>query len=75
MSPFESQLIIVKKTCDLMGLEPARVCVQGGVAGLLLDARGRPLYFPENDSKRRELLLSWFKATDMYDEEALGRLL
>jgi len=49
--------------------------VQGGVAGLLLDARGRPLYFPEEDSKRKELLLSWFKATNMYDEEALGRLL
>jgi hypothetical protein len=45
------------------------------VAGLLLDARGRPLYFPEEDSKRKELLLSWFKATGMYDEEALGRLL
>ena len=49
--------------------------VQGGVAGLLLDARGRPLYFPKEDSKRKELLLSWFKATGMYDEEALGRLL
>jgi uncharacterized protein (TIGR01319 family) len=49
--------------------------VQGGVAGLLLDARGRPIYFPEDDSKRKEMLLSWFKATDMYDEEALGRLI
>ena len=55
--------------------EALKATVQGGVAGLLLDARGRPLYFPEEDSKRKELLLSWFKATDMYDEEALGRLL
>ena len=49
--------------------------VEGGVAGLLLDARGRPIYFPEDDSKRKELLLKWFKTTDMYDEEALGRLI
>ena len=49
--------------------------VQGGVAGLLLDARGRPIYFPEEDAKRKEMLLKWFKATDMYDEEALARLI
>jgi uncharacterized protein (TIGR01319 family) len=55
--------------------EELEATVQGGVAGLLLDARGRPLYFPEEDSARKELLLKWFKATGMYDEEALGRLL
>jgi hypothetical protein len=55
--------------------ESLEATVQGGVAGLLLDARGRPMYFPEEDSKRKELLLSWFKATEMYDEEALGRLI
>jgi hypothetical protein len=49
--------------------------VQGGVAGLLLDARGRPLYFPEDDQKRKELLLKWFKATELYDEEALEALI
>lgn len=48
--------------------------VQGGVAGLLLDARGRPLYFPEDDQKRKELLLKWFKATKLYDEESLEAL-
>jgi len=55
--------------------EALEATVQGGVAGLLLDARGRPLYFPEEDSQRKELLLSWFRTTEMYDEEALGRLL
>jgi hypothetical protein len=49
--------------------------VQGGVAGLLLDARGRPIYFPEEDSERKELLLNWFKATDMYDPKALEKLI
>jgi hypothetical protein len=49
--------------------------VQGGVAGLLLDARGRPLYFPEDDQKRKELLIKWFKATNLYDEKELEALI
>jgi uncharacterized protein (TIGR01319 family) len=79
LDPDEEVNVVVKpaKLYD-MGAGPGEeleATVQGGVAGLLLDARGRPLYFPEEDSKRKELLLSWFKATEMYDEEALGRLL
>ena len=49
--------------------------VQGGIAGLLLDARGRPLYFPDDDTKRKEMLLKWFKAVDLYDEKALEALI
>ena len=49
--------------------------VQGGIAGLLLDARGRPLYFPSDDQKRKEILLKWFKAVDLYDEKALEALI
>ena len=49
--------------------------VQGGVAGLLLDARGRPLYFPTDDQKRKELLVKWFKATGLYDVKALEALI
>ena len=49
--------------------------VQGGVAGLLLDARGRPLYFPTDDQKRKDMLLKWFKAVDLYDEKALEALI
>jgi uncharacterized protein (TIGR01319 family) len=49
--------------------------VQGGVAGLLLDARGRPLYLPDEEQKRKELLLKWFKAIDLYPEESLEALL
>ena len=79
LGPDEEADVVVKpaKQYDI-GAGPGEALeatVQGGVAGLLLDARGRPLYFPEEDSKRKELLLSWFKATEMYDEEALGRLI
>jgi hypothetical protein len=49
--------------------------VQGGIAGLLLDARGRPLYFPTDDEKRKDILLKWFKAVGLYDEKALEALI
>jgi uncharacterized protein (TIGR01319 family) len=49
--------------------------VQGGIAGLLLDARGRPLYFPNEDEERKELLLKWFKSVNLYDEKSLEGLI
>ncbi len=49
--------------------------VSGGVAGVLLDARGRPLYLPDEEDQRKELLLKWFKALDLYDESKLEALI
>jgi len=49
--------------------------ITGGVAGVLLDARGRPLYLPEEDDTRKELLLKWFRALDLYPEDKLKELL
>jgi hypothetical protein len=49
--------------------------ITGGVAGVLLDARGRPLYLPEEDDARKELLLKWFRALDLYPEDKLKELL
>jgi len=49
--------------------------VSGGVAGVMLDARGRPIYLPEEEDKRKELLLKWFKAMDLYDESKLEALI
>jgi uncharacterized protein (TIGR01319 family) len=49
--------------------------IMGGVAGVLLDARGRPIYLPEEDDARKELLIEWFKALDLYPEEKLEELL
>jgi len=37
--------------------EPIKV--NGGVCGLVLDARGRPLKLPADDSTRRELIKNW----------------
>ncbi len=49
--------------------------VSGGVAGVMLDARGRPLYLPEEEDQRKEMLLKWFKAMDLYDESKLEALI
>ena len=49
--------------------------IMGGVAGVLLDARGRPIYLPEEDDARNELLIKWFRALDLYPEEKFKELL
>lgn len=48
--------------------------IEGGVCGLIIDARGRPLALPENPKERASKLLEWFQALDLYPEEPLGRL-
>jgi len=40
--------------------------VQGGVVGLLLDGRGRPLELPTEPSARVAGLTKWFDAVDLY---------
>jgi hypothetical protein len=36
--------------------------VQGGLCGLIFDARGRPLRLPKNNSERFEILTNWRKS-------------
>jgi uncharacterized protein (TIGR01319 family) len=40
--------------------------VQGGVVGLLLDARGRPLSLPREPAPRVAALTKWYQAVDLY---------
>lgn len=40
--------------------------VQGGVVGLLLDGRGRPLQLPVDEPARVAALTKWFNAVDLY---------
>jgi len=42
--------------------------VEGGVVGIIIDARGRPLVLPNDDKERRKKLLEWFEALDVYPE-------
>lgn len=59
------------KTVDL-GEGPGRTVsrdVQGGVVGLLLDGRGRPLQLPRDDSARLAALRKWHRAVGLYPLE------
>ena len=42
--------------------------IKGGIVGLVLDARGRPLQLPEESKMRVEQLKHWLKALDVYPE-------
>jgi len=61
-----------------MGMGPGKPFegkAMGGKAGLILDARGRPLNIPEDLSKRKELLVKWFKAVELYSLDKIKELL
>jgi hypothetical protein len=42
-----------------------RKVVQGGVAGVIIDTRGRPLQIPSEDSARVAKLKEWFRAMNI----------
>ncbi|MBD3284927.1 methylaspartate mutase [candidate division WOR-3 bacterium] len=42
--------------------------IKGGLVGVIIDCRGRPLILPEDNSKRIKLLNTWAKSVDMYPE-------
>ncbi|MBN1683135.1 glutamate mutase L [Candidatus Bathyarchaeota archaeon] len=50
---------------------PVRGRVMGGEAGIILDGRGRPLWIPSDNNKRKELLLKWFKTLELYSKDVL----
>ena len=40
--------------------------IHGGVVGIMLDGRGRPLQLPSNQAARVAALTKWFKAVELY---------
>ncbi|HEY7531447.1 MAG TPA: glutamate mutase L, partial [Nitrospiraceae bacterium] len=47
---------------------PVTRTVQGGVVGLMLDGRGRPLQLPADHPARVDALRRWFTAVDLYPD-------
>lgn len=43
--------------------------VSGGVVGLIIDARGRPLRLPEDDTERTTAIRRWHEALEVYPPE------
>ncbi len=49
--------------------QPVEAEVEGGVVGLVVDTRGRPLETSNASTERVALLKKWFEALDVYPEE------
>jgi len=49
-----------------------RTRVRGGVVGLILDGRGRPIHLPDDDTERRECLSRWNQAVGLYSQDGEG---
>ena len=43
--------------------------IEGGVVGIIIDARGRPLTLPTDEKERKQKLVEWFKALEAYPEK------
>jgi len=48
-----------------------KIKVEGGIVGILIDARGRPVDLPEDDEARRNKLREWFTKLEAYPETIL----
>jgi len=46
--------------------KPLTTTVKGGLVGLIIDCRGRPLRLPEDKKKRMAVLNEWFTAMSLY---------
>lgn len=53
----------------------SEVEVEGGVVGLIIDCRGRPLQIPEDPKARVEKLSKWIKALDVYPQDKYQELI
>jgi uncharacterized protein (TIGR01319 family) len=43
--------------------------IEGGIVGVVIDTRGRPLTLPEDNEERRKILVKWFDSLDLYPKE------
>jgi hypothetical protein len=44
---------------ELTGLTEGAFRINGGICGLVIDARGRPISFPKDNAKREQMLQTW----------------
>jgi hypothetical protein len=43
--------------------------VEGGIVGIILDGRGRPLNLPDDPSTRKKQVLDWWESLGLYQED------
>jgi hypothetical protein len=47
--------------------------IEGGVVGIILDGRGRPLALPDDLTLRQDKLREWIRSLEMYPGRVLER--
>ena len=40
--------------------------IDGGIVGIVIDVRGRPIRLPEEEQERKEKLIGWYKSLELY---------
>ena len=53
--------------------KPLEAMIEGGVAGIVIDARGRPLTLPEDKNESRKMILEWYDSLGVYPEEFIKK--
>jgi uncharacterized protein (TIGR01319 family) len=48
--------------------------VDGGVVGIIIDSRGRPINLPSEEEERRKTLFNWFNSLELYPKEFMKKL-
>jgi hypothetical protein len=51
--------------------KPLETTVEGGIVGVILDARGRPLSLPSDAGERRDKVIGWYESLDVYPRSFL----
>jgi hypothetical protein len=49
--------------------------IEGGVVGMVIDARGRPLSLPADKPSRDKKIVEWIKSLELYPEDQVKGLL
>ena len=53
---------------------PLEKTLEGGLVGIVIDARGRPLKISEDPEIRKKNLLKWYETMNLYDNEIIRSL-
>jgi hypothetical protein len=53
--------------------KPVTAKIEGGAAGIIIDARGRPRILPEDGEEMKRSLLRWLKALNAYPAALINR--
>jgi hypothetical protein len=53
--------------------QPVEMEIEGGLVGVIIDCRGRPLELPTSDTERVAKLIEWYRTMDVYDAAFVER--